>query len=78
MGGVLYLRGRFRLFNVKDDFKKDSVAIEANTSPHMQRLLHMLEQFKAERELPNMMRMDYGPEFLVRFSWTGARSTGCS
>ena len=62
MSDVLYLRGWFRLFNVKDDFNKDSVAIEANTSPHMQRLLRILERFKTERELPNMMRVDYGPE----------------
>ena len=78
MSDALHLRGWFRLFNAKDEFNKESVAIEAETSLHMKRLLRILERFKTERELPNMMRMDYGPEFLVRFSWTGARSTGCS
>jgi putative transposase len=52
MSDALYHGTRFRTFNIIDDFNREVLAIEGDTS------------LRAERELPHMIRMDNGPEFL--------------
>ena len=71
MSDALYQGGWLRPFNVNDDFNRESVAIEVDTSLRSKRLLRFLERLKAECELPDMLRVDYGPEFvgLVFVGW---------
>jgi putative transposase len=64
MSGALYRVARFRLFNVNDDFNRESVAIEIDASIRSERTVRMFEHLKAERGLPDMLRVDNGPEFL--------------
>lgn len=64
MSDGLYSGLRFRTFNVLDDFKRESLAIEIDTSLPSRRLVRVFEQLKAERGLPDILRTDSGPEFL--------------
>lgn len=64
MSDGLYSGLRFRTFNVLDDFNRESLAIETDTSLPSRRLVRVFEQFKAERGLPGILRTDNGPEFL--------------
>lgn len=64
MSDSLYRGVRFRTFNVLDDFNREALAIEIDTSLPSARLVRVFEQLKAERELPDVLRTDNGPEFL--------------
>jgi putative transposase len=64
MSDALYGGTRFRTFNVLDDFNREVLAIEIDTSLTSERLIRVFEQLKAERGLPDMLRTDNGPEFL--------------
>lgn len=57
---------RFRLLNVIDDFNREVLAIEADTSLPSLRVVKVLDRLKAFRGLPDMIRMDNGPEFISR------------
>jgi putative transposase len=61
---ALYNGVRFRTFNVFDDFNREALTIEIDTSLPSQRLVRDFEQLKAERGLPDVLRTDNGPEFL--------------
>ena len=61
---ALYAGTRFRTFNVLDDFNREILAIEIDTSLTSERLIRVFEQLKQERGLPDMLRTDNGPEFL--------------
>jgi putative transposase len=65
---------RFRTFNVLDDFNREALAIEIDTSLPSLRLVRVFEQLKAERGLPDVLRTDNGPEFLGEtfVSWCAA------
>lgn len=64
MSDSLYGNTRFRTFNVLDDFNREALAIEIDTSLPSARLVRVFEQLKAERGLPEVLRTDNGPEFL--------------
>lgn len=64
MSDVLYHGTRFRTFNIIDDFNREVLAIEVDTSLRAERVIRVLDRLKAERELPHMIRVDNGPEFL--------------
>ena len=64
MSDALYAGPRFRTFNVLDDFNRESLAIEIDTSLTSKRLVRVFDQLKQERGLPHMLRTDNGPEFL--------------
>ena len=55
---------RFRLFNVLDDFNRESLAIEVDTSLPCLRVIRVLEKLIAERGCPQKIRCDNGPEFI--------------
>ena len=55
---------KFRLFNVMDDFNRESLAIEVDTSLPSLRVIRVLEKLEAERGLPANIRCDNGPEFI--------------
>jgi len=55
---------RFRLLNVIDDFNRESLAIEADTSLPTLRVIRVLERLISERGVPANIRCDNGPEFV--------------
>jgi putative transposase len=54
----------FRLLNIIDDYNRQILAIEADTSLPVLRLIRVLERLKESRGLPQMIRADNGPEFV--------------
>ncbi len=55
---------RFRLLNIIDDFNRESLAIEIDTSLPSLRVIRVLERLIAERGCPAIIRCDNGPEFI--------------
>ena len=66
MSDALYHGARFRTFNIIDDFNREALAIEIDTSLRAERVIRVLDRLKAQRELPHMIRVDNGPEFLAQ------------
>ena len=64
MSDTLWDGRRFRLLNVIDDFNREVLAIEADLSLPTARLIRILEYLKEFRGLPQMIRVDNGPEFI--------------
>ena len=63
--------GSIEAFDVLDDFNREALAIEIDTSLPSERLVRVFEQLREERGLPDVLRTDNGPEFLgeVFVSW---------
>lgn len=55
---------RFRLLNILDDFNRESLAIEVDTSLPSLRVIRVLEKLIAGRGCPVSIRCDNGPEFI--------------
>jgi putative transposase len=55
---------KFRLFNVMDDFNRESLCIEVDTSLPGQRVVRVLQQLVERRGKPEILRTDNGPEFI--------------
>jgi putative transposase len=55
---------RFRLLNVIDDYNREILAIEVDTSLPALRVIRVLEKLELLRGLPEMIRVDNGPEFI--------------
>lgn len=55
---------KFRLFNVIDDFNRELLAIEVDTSLPSARVIRVIEKLIAERGCPANIRCDNGPEFI--------------
>ena len=66
MSDALYHGSRFRTFNLIDDFNREALAIEIDTSLRAERIIRVLDRVKADRELPHMIRVDNGPKFLAQ------------
>lgn len=64
MSDALYNGVRFRTFNVLDDFNREVLAIEIDTSLPGERLVRVFCQLAETRGLPDMLRTDNGPEFM--------------
>lgn len=64
MSDALYAGRRFRTFNVIDDFNRECLAVEIDTSITGTRLIRVFERLRVERGLPDVLRTDNGPEFL--------------
>lgn len=57
----------FRLLNIIDDYYiQVLVAIEVDTILPAQRVIRVLERLKEVKGLPQMIRVDNGPEFISR------------
>ena len=54
----------YRLLNVIDDYNRQVLAIEADTSLPVLRLIRVLERLKEMHGLPQIIRVDNGPEFI--------------
>lgn len=55
---------RYHLFNVIDDFNRESLAIEVDTSLPSLRVIRVLERLIAQRGKPANIRCDNRPEFI--------------
>lgn len=54
----------YRLLNIIDDYNREIISIEADTSLPALRVIRVLERLKETRGLPQMIRVDNGPEFI--------------
>lgn len=54
----------FRMLNVIDDYNRQVLRMEADTSLPSLRVIRVLEQLEESRGLPTMIRVDNGPEFI--------------
>ena len=57
---------KFRTFNVLDDFNREALTIEIDTSLPSARIIRSLEVVGSERGFPKYIRSDNGPEFISR------------
>ena len=73
---ALYSGSRFRAFTVIDDFNREVVAIEIDTSLTAKRLIRVFERLQFTRGLPDVLRVDNGPEFISSELVTWAESAG--
>ena len=67
---------RFRTFNVMDDFNRQVLAVEVDTSLSSGRVVRSLEQLRQARGLPRRIRVDNGPEFRSERFTRWANSNG--
>jgi putative transposase len=69
---------RIRCLNVVDDFTKESLAIEVDTSISGLRVARVLDRIAKHRPLPTRIRVDHGPEFTSRIldAWAHAHAHG--
>jgi putative transposase len=66
MSDSLWDGRRFRLLNIVDDYNREILSMEADLSIPALRLIRVLEYPKEFRGLPEMIRVDNGPEFISR------------
>ncbi len=66
---------RIRVLTVVDDFTRESLATEVDTSLPGLRVTRVLERLEGERGLPEVITVDNGPEFAGRIldAWAYAR-----
>jgi putative transposase len=64
MSDSLWDGRRFRLLNIIDDYNREVLAMETDLSLPTIRLIRTLEYLKEFRGLPQMIRVDNGPEFI--------------
>ena len=76
MSDGLYAGQRFRTFNVIDDFNRQCLSVEIDTSITGRRLIRIFERLRNERGLPDVLRVDNGPEFLSGDFVAWAESAG--
>lgn len=55
---------RFRLLNIIDDYNRESLAVEIDTSLPALRVIRTLQRLIEMRSKPTIIRVDNGPEFI--------------
>ena len=55
---------RFRLLNIMDDYNRESLAVEVDTSLPSLRVIRVVERLIDFRGKPDIIRVDNGPEFI--------------
>jgi len=67
---------RFRTLNIIDDFSRECLCIEVDTSLSGRRVARVLDGLACERHLPEMIVVDNGPEFTSKafLAWSEAKS----
>ena len=76
MSDALHNGRRFRTFNVVDDFNRQALHIEIDTSITSTRLVRVFERLGAAHGLPQVLRTDNGPEFLGNVFTSWAKAAG--
>jgi len=56
----------FRTLNIIDDFNREVLRIEVDTSLPASRVIRVLDQVATERGYPQAIRSDNGPEFIAQ------------
>ena len=76
MSDTLSSGRRFRTLNIVDDYTRECLAIEVDTSLGGVRVVRVLEELRQRRGLPRQIRSDNGPEFVSRAvdQWAYERS----
>ncbi len=64
MNDSLWDGRRFRLLNIIDDFNREVLAVEVDTSLPSLRVIRVLNKLLVTRGKPEMIRVDNGPEFI--------------
>jgi putative transposase len=64
MSDALQSGRKFRTLNLMDDFNREALAIEVDTSLPAERVIRVLEQVTDWRGKPESIRVDNGPEFI--------------
>jgi putative transposase len=64
MSDALLSGQRFRTLNIIDDYNREALAIEADTSLPGQRVVRVLDRVAHWRGYPKRIRIDNGPEFV--------------
>lgn len=66
---------RIRCLTIVDDYTKETLAIEVDTSLSGLRVARVLDRIALHRPLPRRLRVDHGPEFtgLVMDAWADQR-----
>jgi putative transposase len=64
MSDALLSGRKFRVLNLLDDFNREALAIEVDTSLRAERVIRVLEQIVKWRGKPQRIRVDNGPEFV--------------
>ena len=64
MSDSLWDGRKIRLLNIIDDYNREAITIEIDTSLPSGRVIRVLERVQQERGLPKMIRVDNGPEFI--------------
>lgn len=64
MVDALWSGRSFRTFNVNDDFNRESLRIEIDTSLPAKRVIRALDELVEMRGAPQRLRLDNGPEFI--------------
>ena len=63
MSDNLYSGSSFRTFNVIDDYHREALAIEIDSSLSSSRIVRILDRVAAYQGYPKCLRQDNGPEF---------------
>lgn len=66
MSDALWSGRRFRTFNVIDEFNRECLRIEIDTSLPAARVVGALEELAEVRGTPQSIRLDNGPEFIAQ------------
>ena len=76
MADGLWSGRKLRTFNVIDDFNRESLKIEIDTSLPAARVVRALDEIVQTRGAPQSIRMDNGPEFIAHLLGQWAQQKG--
>ena len=76
MSDALWSGRRFRTFNVIDEFNREALRIEIDTSLPAARVIRALNELVEVRGSPLSIRMDNGPEFIAHALAEWAKTKG--
>ena len=76
MSDALWSGRRFRTFNVIDEFNREGLCIEVDTSLPAARVIRALNELVEVRGAPLSIRLDNGPEFIANALALWAQSKG--
>ncbi len=76
MADALWSGRRFRTFNVIDEFNREGLRIEVDTSLPAARVIRALNELVEVRGAPLSIRLDNGPEFIANALAQWAQSKG--
>ena len=57
---------KYRLLNIIDDYNRELLSVEVDSSLPSARVIRALEWIKEDRGLPKTIRVDNGPEFISK------------